>query len=52
MDIISVFETDGAGSIPAGPAKQYGYSIMDNTAGFYPANMGSIPVSRANQWCS
>ena len=26
---------------------QYGYSIMDNTVGFYPTNVGSIPASRA-----
>ena len=23
-----------------------GYSIMDNTIGFYPMNVGSIPASR------
>ena len=28
----------------------YRFRIMDNTAGFYPANMGSIPVGGANSF--
>ena len=33
------------GSIPSQPTNS-GVSIMDNTADFYSANMGSIPVRR------
>ena len=29
---------------------QYGYSIMDNTVGFYPTNVGSIPACRTRVW--
>ena len=38
------------GSIPRGPTKQSGVSIMDNTADFYSANMGSIPVRRTSKY--
>ena len=39
------------GSIPRGPTNS-GVSIMDNTADFYSANMGSIPVRRTSKYNS
>ena len=30
---------------------QYGISIMDNTVGFYPTNVGSIPACRTRDKC-
>ena len=30
----------------------YGISIMDNTVGFYPTNVGSIPACRARDYVS
>ena len=39
------------GSIPRGPTNT-GVSIMDNTADFYSANMGSIPVRRTSKYNS
>jgi hypothetical protein len=46
MDIITVFETVGGGSIPSWPAKYSALSIMDNTGDFYSLDVGSIPAGR------
>ena len=38
-------ERRGSSTLPWG-TKQSGVSIMDNTEGFYPFNVGSIPARR------
>ncbi len=34
--------------VPGGTPSITRFSIMDNTVGFYPTNMGSIPVGEAS----
>ena len=52
MDIMSVFETDGGGSIPSWPAIQCERGGMATQRFASPYHAGSNPVAHSKfQWC-